>query len=397
MSTQWFLARDNQRHGPYALDQLRAMVASGQLLPSDMLLQEGAQQWGAASSVPGVFPPPGVPPPPVPELSRQPDDPPVDDALVPVILEPVLELVTPEPVLELVPQHSGQQTTKRERPRDIADQLQQLQQLRESGALSDEEFAQAKQAVLSGTRDKSTREKKKRKKPAEMPRTPNAPEGQYRAADFKDLYMKFLLKYLAVVSLNVIVGLVAAINPTLVMNHLVPYLLAAVSGAILLIVLSGIFLYRAWAQIQDGQARTTPGKAVGYRFIPFFSLYWEFVAVKGLAEDIEHYARARSIPMAPIPQGLTVSYCIMLIVAGVLAMVPILGPLLLIPLAVLLLILFKKIADASAAIAEAKLPAVPAAGARPAKDKTVETAGAIVDALTTGLKVAEKFIDKGHH
>src|SRR5215472_4189380 len=46
-------------------------------------------------------------------------------------------------------------------------------------------------------------------------------------------------------------------------------------GGIALLVL----IYQMWQSIQDGHARTTPGKAVGFLFIPFFNLYWMFQAV----------------------------------------------------------------------------------------------------------------------
>lgn len=46
-----------------------------------------------------------------------------------------------------------------------------------------------------------------------------------------------------------------------------------------------IHLHRAWSILQPVGARTTPGAAVGFLFIPFFNLYWLFVAYKGLAED----------------------------------------------------------------------------------------------------------------
>jgi hypothetical protein len=58
------------------------------------------------------------------------------------------------------------------------------------------------------------------------------------------------------------------------------------------------------------------------------------------------------------------------------------------------LILFKKIADASAAIAEVKLSAAPA-GASPGKDGTVQNAMAVVTALGAGIAVVEKLMDKG--
>ncbi len=39
-----------------------------------------------------------------------------------------------------------------------------------------------------------------------------------------------------------------------------------------------VYLYRAWLIIQPGQPLTTPAKAVGFLFIPFFNFYWFFVA-----------------------------------------------------------------------------------------------------------------------
>jgi hypothetical protein len=62
------------------------------------------------------------------------------------------------------------------------------------------------------------------------------------------------------------------------------YLVGVIVG-----LLSGVFfcinLYRAWTCLQSGGAQTTPGKAVGFMFIPFFNLYWVFVAINGLPKD----------------------------------------------------------------------------------------------------------------
>jgi hypothetical protein len=53
--------------------------------------------------------------------------------------------------------------------------------------------------------------------------------------------------------------------------------------------LSGIFfyinLYRAWSCLAAGMPSTSPGKAVGFLFIPLFNLYWMFVAIAGLPRD----------------------------------------------------------------------------------------------------------------
>ncbi len=56
-----------------------------------------------------------------------------------------------------------------------------------------------------------------------------------------------------------------------------------------------LFIYNFWNSIPKAFARTTPGKAVGFLFIPFFNLYWYFVAFFCGSEDIDRaladYAR----------------------------------------------------------------------------------------------------------
>ncbi|GHT22281.1 hypothetical protein FACS189419_04590 [Planctomycetales bacterium] len=55
-------------------------------------------------------------------------------------------------------------------------------------------------------------------------------------------------------------------------------------------------LYRSWAIIQDGdEVATTPGRAVGFLFIPFFNCYWAFVSLLGLAKGMNTYCRQRQI------------------------------------------------------------------------------------------------------
>ena len=52
------IARNGQQFGPYTIEQVNAFIASGQILYSDMALQEGASQWLPLSTVLGVAPPP---------------------------------------------------------------------------------------------------------------------------------------------------------------------------------------------------------------------------------------------------------------------------------------------------------------------------------------------------
>ena len=54
-------------------------------------------------------------------------------------------------------------------------------------------------------------------------------------------------------------------------------------------------LHLLWTLIPADTARTTPGKAVGYSFIPFFTCYWSFLTYQGLAEDINKMLVQRSL------------------------------------------------------------------------------------------------------
>lgn len=68
METNWYIARDRKKQGPFSLAQMQQMAGNGQLLPIDMVLQEGTAKWIAASQVEAFFPQPQTapPPPPVP-------------------------------------------------------------------------------------------------------------------------------------------------------------------------------------------------------------------------------------------------------------------------------------------------------------------------------------------
>ncbi|MEW6096676.1 MAG: hypothetical protein AB1567_09145 [bacterium] len=83
--------------------------------------------------------------------------------------------------------------------------------------------------------------------------------------------------------------------------------------------------YKAWASIQDGFARTTPGKAVGFLFIPFYNFYWIFQVIWGFAKDYNSYIDRHGVSASKLPEGLFLSSCILSvlgIVLGILGRFP---------------------------------------------------------------------------
>ncbi len=67
---------------------------------------------------------------------------------------------------------------------------------------------------------------------------------------------------------------------------------------------SGVLLYKCWKSIQDGNARTTPGKAVGLLFVPLLNLYWVFNVVPGFATDFNRYIQRHRVDTEPLNQNL---------------------------------------------------------------------------------------------
>lgn len=80
-------------------------------------------------------------------------------------------------------------------------------------------------------------------------------------------------------------------------------------------VLQYILVYKFWQVIQDGYTRTTPGKAVGFLFIPFFNLYWWFVAFFGLSKDQNafidrHFSPTTTDPVRKAHPAIALGYII---------------------------------------------------------------------------------------
>ncbi len=75
---------------------------------------------------------------------------------------------------------------------------------------------------------------------------------------------------------------------------------ALLSGSVVML----IFIHRMWQSIQDGHARTSPRKAVGFLFIPFFNLYWIFQVLWGFSKDYNSFVDRHPTGSPKLPEGL---------------------------------------------------------------------------------------------
>lgn len=127
---------------------------------------------------------------------------------------------------------------------------------------------------------------------------------------------------------------------------LIGILITAGLSAIASMVLFYVILYRAWGLIQDGYARTTPGKAIGFCFIPFYNFYWMFEAIPGLVKDMNNFIARRNLPIQRMDPGLATAYCVLSLVS----IIPYVGYVTAVAAFVIQIILLKKIKDTSVAI-----------------------------------------------
>ncbi len=145
----------------------------------------------------------------------------------------------------------------------------------------------------------------------------------------------------------------------------IPGMFIFIGGPLMLasIVIGCILMYKYWNQLQDGSQKTTPGKAIGFMFIPFFNLYWQFIAIHGFAQNSNAYADRHGINMPRINENLTLTQCIIACFC-IIPLVNILAGLALLVIGIINFIAFK---NASVAIANHKLqhaqPAPAPAGA----------------------------------
>jgi hypothetical protein len=58
------------------------------------------------------------------------------------------------------------------------------------------------------------------------------------------------------------------------------------------VIIGMILHYRYWEALPSQYRATTPGRAVGLMFVPFYNFYWVFVSYHGLARGYREYSRS---------------------------------------------------------------------------------------------------------
>jgi len=105
-------------------------------------------------------------------------------------------------------------------------------------------------------------------------------------------------------------------------------------------------IYRMWNAIQDGHARTTPSRAVGFLFIPLFNFYWAFQVFYGFTVDYNNYIRRHSVKENEISGTISVVFVILSIIGFLSMKILIVNSIVSLVTLIVLIIMISKICDA---------------------------------------------------
>lgn len=259
MSAQWYLSQEGQQYGPYTDEQLVGFAREGRIVRESMLWAEGMADWLPAGQVEGLFP-------------------------------PVHAVAAPAPVPSWAPGAAAAQ----QRPAWMtggapAGGVPVVKGLsRPVGGLLGQQMA--------------------------VPGGPYPPV-ECKAASF-GLLAGLLAGGSALAMLTLVLLATGAARPGGMQGSQLAMLilLGVVGGGGVLVatVLQYVYLARLWGALRFAGVRTTAGKAVGFLFVPFFNLYWMFVAFHGLAQDWNRTTtQFQGFEAAPkLSEGVFLTFCI---------------------------------------------------------------------------------------
>jgi predicted Zn finger-like uncharacterized protein len=83
-----------------------------------------------------------------------------------------------------------------------------------------------------------------------------------------------------------------------------------------------MLFYKMWAAIKDSQVSISPGRAVGFLFIPVFNIYWALLMLTGFTEDYNSFVIRRSIRAGRLSMTLFLIYAVLFMSAAMFVTIP---------------------------------------------------------------------------
>jgi hypothetical protein len=273
----WYYSNDGEQLGPVSVEELQQLAGQGIITTESSLWAEGLEDWVRATQVEGLF------------GEEAPQE-------VPVAAAPATSKLIVGAAAQTAAPLAGQVTPVT------------------TTAPAAQAVAPAASPYLAG--------------PSTVPVGEDYPAIAPKKAGYGKLVAFTLGGPLIMLLVLLIVGVAgnqSATSGTMSDSAAMSFGLLAIGGYFLWVILSIVgmalamtYLYRAWSLLHWGSPTTTPGKAVGFLFIPFFNLYWIFIAYHGLAKDWNRVMASHpDLALAPrMKEGMFLTYCIC-VVSGV--------------------------------------------------------------------------------
>ena len=106
-----------------------------------------------------------------------------------------------------------------------------------------------------------------------------------------------------------------------------------------------IMHYECWKSLPERYRETTPGKAIGFMFIPFYSFYWAFTSIPGLAKGFYEYGRRNGIKEIDNKTGLGIAFAVVFVCYNTIGLIPGFTSILGVASFVLFILFYKDIVD----------------------------------------------------
>jgi len=96
----------------------------------------------------------------------------------------------------------------------------------------------------------------------------------------------------------------------------VPFVVIGSAFSLYAVIVFFVLLYKMWKIVPLELARTTPGKAVGFLFIPIFNFYWVFPAIWGWTKDFNNFLRQRQIDSQHVSESMGLAIAVFWVIGG---------------------------------------------------------------------------------
>ncbi len=147
------------------------------------------------------------------------------------------------------------------------------------------------------------------------------PKAASKTAVSKTLFVYCWMAVQIITGVLGVLGLVLAIQKV-AQSTLITIFAAADVFLVCSVAIELMLFYKMWAAVKDSQPSISPGRAVGFLFIPVFNIYWALLMLTGFTEDYNSFIIRRSIRTGKLPMTLFLIYAVLFMSAAMFVTIP---------------------------------------------------------------------------